>query len=290
MNKSTGYLYAIFAAILNGFIGIFSVKIIQIGLPPYAVSFYKCLLALIIISCILIITKQFFQWLTYLKTNWKKVAICAFFGFFMLYFFETNAYSYTKVPLVVFLLLGTATITTFILKGILNKKFLKIGEVLSCIFAMIGLGLLFEIGTFQVQNITGIMYAIVAGIGYGLFLTFGSRLKIGSGLIVVHVLLLFGCIYLVIPFIMEGAQVIPNLKSLIYLLALAIFPTIGGFWCTTKALNVLSGASVQLLELTEPIFSILLAWIFLAQMLNAIQLLGGGFIIMAIYVNMSRSK
>ena len=88
MSKSMGYFYAILAALLNGFIGIFSVKIIQIGLPPYAVSFYKCFLALVMITCVLIATNQFSQWLLYFKTNWKKVSLCAFFGFFMLYFFE----------------------------------------------------------------------------------------------------------------------------------------------------------------------------------------------------------
>jgi drug/metabolite transporter (DMT)-like permease len=290
MSKSMGYFYAILAALLNGFIGIFSVKIIQIGLPPYAVSFYKCFLALVMITCVLIATNQFSQWLLYFKTNWKKVSLCAFFGFFMLYFFETTAYKYTKVPLVVFLLLGVATITTFILKGIFNKRFLNRSEAISCIFAVIGLILLFDVKHLHNQNILGILCAVIAGIGYGLFLTFSSRLKIGSGLIVVNTLMLFGCVYLFVPFIIGGAQGIPNLISLIYLIALAIFPTIGGFWCTTKALSILSSESVQLLELTEPIFSILLAWIILSQKLNFIQLLGSTLVLIAICINMYRAK
>ena len=290
MSKITGYCYAIMAALLNGFIGIFSVKLIEIGLPTYAVSFYKCLLALIIITMCLIFTGQFNQWIAHLKNNFKRIALCAFFGFFVLYFFETISYQYTKVPLVVFLLLGTATMTTFILKSILNKKLLKFGEILSCILALIGLIILFDIKSFHGQSIYGVICAVIAGVGYGCFLTFSSRLRIGSGLIVVNTLMLFGCIYLFIPFIAYGAVIIPSFMSLAFLVALAIFPTIGGFWCTTKALSILSGESVQLLELTEPVFSVLLAWIILSQKLNFYQLLGGVFVIIAIYINMFRSR
>ena len=290
MNKTTGYVYAILAAVFNGFIGIFSTKLIKIGLPTYAVSFYKCLLALAIITSYLICTNMLGQWLKYLKANFKKIVLCSFLGFFVLYFFETIAYQYTKVPLVVFLLLGTATITTFILKAILNKRLLKFGEVLSCLFAVIGLSLLFDIKMVNEQNIIGIICAFIAGVGYGSFLTFSSRLRIGSGLVVVNSLMLFGCIYLFVPFMIYGGNVIPNMVSLWLLIALAIFPTIGGFWCTTKALSILSGESVQLLELTEPVFSLLLSWVLLSQKLTIIQLFGGGCVIVAIYINMFRAK
>ncbi len=294
MNKKIGYFYAIMAAMLNSLIGIFSVKLISIGLPTYSVSFYKCLLAFIIISGVVFFTSKIKQWMIYLKNNLKKIIICAFLGFFVLYFFETVAYKYIKVPFVVFLLLGVATITTFILKAFLNTKFLKFGEILSCTlsctFALIGLILLFDVSDFYEQSIFGVICAVITGMGYGCFLTFSSRFKIGSGLIVVNSLMLFGCIYLLIPFMIYGVQGIHNLTSLGFIIALAIFPTIGEFWCTTKALSILSGEPVQLLELTEPIFSIIMAWLILSQKLNLIQLLGGGFVIIAIYINMFRSK
>jgi drug/metabolite transporter (DMT)-like permease len=174
MKKSTGYIYAILAAICNGLIGIFSVKIMKIGMHPYAVSFYKCLFALIIISSFLILSGQLQNWWRHFKQNWKKLAICAFFGFLMLYFFETNAYNYADVPVVVFLLLGSATITTFILSSIIKRRLMNRSEMFSYLFAIIGLAFVIGITGSGYQNASsnlGVLYAVIAGIGYGLFVS-----------------------------------------------------------------------------------------------------------------------
>nr|WP_231388739.1 DMT family transporter [Neisseria meningitidis] len=42
-------------------------------------------------------------------------------------------------------------------------------------------------------------------------------------------------------------------------------PTILGFYCTTKALDYLSAAKVQVTELAEPLFAAVLAWLFLNE-------------------------
>lgn len=139
-------------------------------------------------------------WLKHLKDNFLKLAGCAFFGFFVLHFFETNAYQYEKVPVVVFSLLGSATITTFIVTAIINRKLLALNQIFSCIAA------------------------------------------------------------------------------------------IGGFWFTVRALTMIGSESVQLFELSEPLISIGFAFIFLQQILNGIQLLGGISILCAIFINMRFSK
>ncbi|HGA5942127.1 TPA: EamA family transporter, partial [Salmonella enterica subsp. enterica serovar Saintpaul] len=66
------------------------------------------------------------------------------------------------------------------------------------------------------------------------------------------------------------------------LIGLAILPTIGGFWCTTKALTLTSSQSVQLIELSEPVFAILFSTIFLGQIASTMQYIGGGLIFLAI--------
>ena len=83
VNQYQGYLYALLAAIFNGMIGIFSVKLMSTGLSPYAIAFYKCFIAFLIISSGLIVSRQFYRWLDYLKQFWRQLLVSAFFGFFV---------------------------------------------------------------------------------------------------------------------------------------------------------------------------------------------------------------
>lgn len=282
-----GYICATIAALCSSTIGIFSVKAISSGLPALAIAFYRCLIAVILITIWLVISGQFKAWLSYLKQFYLKIAFCAFFGFFVLYTFETNAYQYINVPIAIFLLLGSATITTFVLSLILQKHRLHNHEILSCALAVIGLGLVFGIFSNQTNikiNYIGAILAIIAGIGYSSFLTFTHIFKIGSGLIVVNSLALFGVIYLLPGFIYTGA-VIPSLAGIPFLLALVIIPTICGFSMTVHALTILKGSSVQLIELSEPLFAIVLSYIVLHQKLTVPEFNGGLLIIAAVFVN-----
>ena len=111
MKKYQGYLYALLAAIFNGMVGLFSVKIMATGLSPYAVAFYKCFVAFLMLTTWIIISGQLASWLKNIKKSWWQFALAALFGFFVLYYFETSAYQSENVTVVVFMLLASAVIT-----------------------------------------------------------------------------------------------------------------------------------------------------------------------------------
>lgn len=288
-NKSYGVFCAMLAAIFNSMIGIFSVNMIDMGIGTYSIAFYKCILSFIILTTWLVFSGQILQWWIIFRKYWWQMAIASFFGLFIMYFFETAAYSHEKVSVVVFLLLGSATITTFILNSILNRTKLSMHNIISCLFALLGLSLVFGFNG-NVTSKTGLIFAIIAGFGYGTFIISSKKFNFGSGIIVVNSLMLFGTIYLSVPFIYTGIQVIPNIDSFIQLLLLALLPTVGGFWCTTKAISLLKGETVQLLELSEPLFSLLLSFIFLGQLLTMWQLVGGLCVTLSIFVHMKLDK
>ena len=290
MKQYLGYFCAFMAAIFNGMIGIFSVKIMSIGLSPYAIAFYKCFIAFLIITGWLMLSRQFTSWLNYLKRLWWQIAVAAFFGFFVLYFFETAAYKYEKVTIVVFMLLGSALITTFMLSSVLDKKWLRWHDLISCILALAGLALIFGINVISAENYLGIFLALIAGIGYGAFLTLSPRFNIGSGLLVVNSLMLFGTLYLFIPFAQEGLVMIGDADTAILLLFLSFLPTVGGFLCTTKALTLMKSESVQLIELSEPVIALVLSFLFLNQSIAYLQMMGGLLLMVSIYVNLAFAR
>lgn len=67
-----------------------------------------------------------------------------------------------------------------------------------------------------------------------------------------------------------------------YLLALALLPTLLGFYCTTKALHYMSASKVQVTELSEPIFATVLAWLFLQEIPTSSFAVGTIFILIGL--------
>ena len=289
MRRYLGYIYALLSALLNGTVGLFCVKILASGLSPNAISFYKCGIGLLIITSWLIGSGKFIDWLRLMRRLWKQLLVAAFFGFFVLYFFETAAYKYEKVTIVVFMLLGSALLTTFILSSILDRRALRLHDLASCLFALAGLSLIFGVNVLSSASYLGIFLALIGGVGYGVFLTIAPRLQIGSGLMVVNGLMLFGTLYLSIPFALEGFGAIPDMQSALFLLFTALLPTVGGFLLTTKALTLIRSESVQLLDLSEPIFAFLFSFIFLHQQISFWQMMGGLLLIASIYSNIAFS-
>ncbi len=280
-----GVLLALLAAFFNGMVGIFSVNLFNSGMTPEAVAFYKCAVAFFIIVIVLVATNKLGTMLHYLREKWQALIVCSFFGFFMLYFFETAAYGNLNVAVVVFLLFGVSTLVTFIANAILERRILTGKEWMSVLFAILGLYLIFiENEHIEASVDIGFIYAVLAGVGYGLFLVLNKKLNIGGGLIPVCGLLFFGLIYLLIPFSLSGPVGIDG-SAWFTLVLLALLPTIGGFWCTTKSLTIMESQTVQLVELSEPIFALILGFVFLEQLVTPMQMLGGVCILAAILIH-----
>lgn len=284
-NKYTlGILLALGAAILNGTVGILSKGLFSSDLTPAAVSFYKCFIAFVFLSIFAVFNSDFRKSIILLTKNIKAIALCSFLGIFVLYFFETTAYNYAVVPFVVFILLGSSVLTTFVFSSLLLKEKKNKLKYAGLFLLIIGLTIMALAQGATGGLSTGAILAGVAGVGYGLFLVLTKKFSLDGGLSLIWYFMLFGVIYLFIPFYREGI-VVPEVNSVPSLAALAIFPTIGGFYCTTRALNYLEANKVQFLELSEPIFATIFAFIVLRETVQGIEWLGAFLILIAIYIS-----
>lgn len=280
-----GALFATLAAIFNATVGVISVNLFQNGLDPQTIAFLKCLIALVILLSYTLIFQRDRLKETIIH-QWKGLSMCSFFGFFCLYTFETRAYETLNVAVVVFILFSSSMIATFLLSCIYEKRMLNFKEIITIPVSLLGLALIFSFNL-EGQSVEGATYAAISGIGYGIFLVLSKRFAVGSSIATLTSLLLFGTIYLFAYwFFTSGPSSLIQIKnSLLPLIFLAILPTIGGFYCTIRALEIIKSQSVQLIELSEPIFAIGFAYIFLSQMMSAPQLIGGAAIILAILIH-----
>ena len=275
----TGIFYALLAALSNATIGLFTNWGIDAAVSPDLIAWLRCLIAFFVVS--FFVAKKKFR---VKLSGWEfvKILSCGFFGIFVLYFFETKAYHYTSVANVVFVLMGTSAVATFILGKWLLKETVSITKVISLIFVLAGLFFMVSNGEISQQNFTGDLLACTAGIGYSLFLLLTRKFNLASSLQNLWYFFLAGSIFLAGPVLIQQNFAI-TIKAILPILALGIIPTLGGFFCTTKALSLLEATKVQIFEMTEPIFATIIAFIFLGQLVSAHEIIGGILILIGLF-------
>lgn len=277
-----GVFLALSAAALNASIGILSKILIGQGFSPAAIAFYKTLLAVVLLSVVLLAVRKR-QALKASGARWWQAAVCAMLGIFTLFFFETQAYHYENAATVVVLLMASASVSSIILARIVLRDPIDLNITLGALLAIFGVYLIFKDSMGEGVNWQGGLYAVVAGFGYGSFSVCMKKMNILGGLIFTRMLLVWGAFYLFIPATLShelSVNITPLTATL--LLALAVFPTILGFYCTTKAIQILKPSQVQVIELSEPIFAAVLALLVLNEIPGISTLYGGASILLGL--------
>lgn len=283
-----GFVFALAAAALNATIGIFSVLLMDTGLKSNDVAFLKTIIAFALLSALLSKTPRHIQYQHLITTEFDKpsnkrvmgaVAICAFLGIFTLFVFETKAYEYGNPANTVVILMAAATISATLFGALLLKEKLLLNTILGVLLAVAGI---FVISWTSSINLSLVLYAALAGSGYGLFSVLMQRLGLRGGIYLTKYLLLFGSVFLFIPFIITFEPVHIGYISISGLLGLAVFPTILGFYCTTSALKYLPAAKVQVIELSEPLFAMFFVWLILHEAATMRFWLGAALVIVGI--------
>lgn len=279
-----GKLFAILAAICNSVIGVFSNQLYALGMSSISIAFFRCSIALVIIA-ILGINRNFRNKL--FNVNMKQLlqyALLAFLGIFIMYSFEILSIKFIPVALVSFLLYSSGIIT-IILSCIFLKEKLNLKKFLSIIFVFLGVFIMFISNLTEKGNSVGILMALLAGTGYSLFLFLMKKFNLESSMKTLFYLFLFGSIYLSIPLLIYDKDSINiSINCMPYLIALSIIPTIGGFYCTNKALSLIDAGKVQLFEMTEPFFASVLAYSILGQVITIYDLIAGILIMLGLLI------
>ena len=288
LSNSLGISFALAAAALNATIGIFSVLLINTGLKSNDIAFLKTIIAFVLLSALLSKTPRRIQYQQLITTEFVgssnkrvlgAVAICAFLGIFTLFVFETKAYEYGNPANVVVVLMAAATISATLFGALLLKETLLLNTLIGVLLAVVGIFVIFWTSSI---NLNLIFFASLAGSGYGLFSVLMQRFGLQGGIYLTKYLLLFGSVFLFIPFIVTFEPINIGYPSVLGLLGLAIFPTILGFYCTTSALKYLPAAKVQVIELSEPLFAVFFVWLILHEAATMRFWLGAALVIVGI--------
>ncbi len=271
-----GILFALLAAICNSCIGIFSSLLMEQGMSSVEIAFMRCFVAFIFTFIVCFLNRNIRKDLSINKKEGICYAVLAFFGISIMYMFETTAIRFIPISLVSFLLYACGIIT-IVLGCIFLKEKMNVKKFTSICFVTVGIGIMF-ISNLQFRgNVVGILFAILAGTGYSLYIFLNKKWAIKSGMKTLFYVFLFGTVYLGIQVLIASKGTFPVLEisSIPFIILLAIIPTMGGFFFTNKAISLSAAGDVQLVEMSEPFIATLLGFLILKQTITYTDFLGG---------------
>ncbi|MDB5203585.1 MAG: EamA family transporter [Ferruginibacter sp.] len=259
-----------------------------IGLNEGLLVWYRLLLTVLVLGVIMFFSGQL------KKIAWKDIlkitGVGAIIAAHWVTFYGSVKYANVSVALVCFS--ATGFFTALLEPWIMRKKMVWV-ELLLGVLAISGIYVIFD---FHPQYKTGIIFGLLSALGSALFpilnkqllLRFTPRVltlyELGGGFLVLSLLL---------PFYLQqfpAVYFIPTWADFGWLLILAVLCTVLSFDLQLKALQKISAFTANLTYNLEPVYGIILAFIFFQEnkMLHNQFYIGLGLIILAIVLQMVR--
>lgn len=255
MKKS--YLVLHFAVILAGFTGIFG-KLISLN--EGLLVWYRVFFSAIILWLVL----KLFKIKTDIKLNEKfnisKIGM--FITVHWVFFYASIKYSNISVGVVCYCL---TSFFTAIFAPLINRYRFNLSEILLSLLTLFGIALIFH---FDSSYQLGIGLGVISSAFAALYTVYNERLvKVYDSRLINYYQMLGGTVGLgvLLPMYLHFFPVetiIPSLKDTGYLILLASFCTVGLYVLFAESLKRISAFTVNLSFNLEPVYAIILAFIF----------------------------
>jgi drug/metabolite transporter (DMT)-like permease len=255
MKKS--YLKLHLAVLLSGFTGIFG-KLISLN--EGLLVWYRTFFSTIILFFLIKFTRTLVQINIREKLNIAKI------GFFITihwaFFYASIKYSSISIGVVCYCL---TSFFTAIFEPLLNKSKLVFSQLIFSLITLFGISLIFH---FDSSYHTGILLGCVSSAFAALYTIYNERLvKTYDSKIINYYQMIGGtvCLGILMPFYLiffPVATLIPNGSDFFYLILLSLFCTVGLYVLFAEALKKIPAFTTNLTFNLEPIYAIILAFVF----------------------------
>ena len=254
----------------------------NIGVSSSEIALYRSVIALILIGAFLLLKGQKFNF-----KNIKKDVLLLFLsgaamGFNWIFLFE--AYNYTSVSVATLSYYFSPIILVALSCMFLGEK-LNLKTLLCFIFALVGMVLI--IGPNDLiagsSSITGVLLGLIAAVLYAVVVFLNIFIKNVSG-IERTFLQFLSAVVVLLPYVLltDGINLLSlNTKGLTCLLIVGIVHS-GICYCLYfSSIKKLKGSEVAVLSYIDPLFAVLISFIFLKEPFTLTQATGGLMILLA---------
>ncbi len=249
---------------------------------------YRLLITVAVLAGIIYFKKEFTRIAP--KDLLKMAGVGGIIAFHWVTFYGSVKYGNISVALVC---LSSAGFFSALLEPLILRRRIIVPEVLLGMMAIAGIYIIFD---FHPQFKLGIIYGILAAFGSALFPIFNKQLlnkfsprtltfyELTGGLVILS---------LILPLYLhhtETGYYIPTMQDAAWLVVLAVLCTVLCFDLQLKALQKISAFTCNLMYNLEPLYGIILAFIFFGEgkMFHGEFYAGVGLIVLAIVFQMYR--
>lgn len=277
MKKS--YLLLHFAVILAGFTGVFG-KLISLN--EGLLTWYRVLFSAIILFLILKLFRIADFTTSKEKFNIAKIGVLI--TIHWVFFYASIKYSNISIGVVCYCL--TSFFTAFF-KPLIDKSKFRLSELLLSALTLLGISLIFHFdASYQLAIVLGVISSAFAA----LYTIYNERLvKIYDSKVINYYQMIGGTIGLgvLLPFYLHffpAESVVPNFKDIFCLILLSLFCTVGLYVSFAEVLKKIPAFTVNLTFNLEPIYAIILAFLFFdeSKEVNASFYIGLFFVMISV--------
>ncbi|UUW07567.1 DMT family transporter [Flavobacterium plurextorum] len=255
MKKS--YLLLHFAVILAGFTGVFG-KLISLN--EGLLTWYRVFFSAVILFLILKLFKVLNQTTSKEKFDIAKIGLLI--TIHWVFFYASIKYSNISIGVICYCL---TSFFTAVFKPLIDRSAFKFSELLLSMLTLLGISLIFHFDTsYQLAIILGVISSAFAA----LYTIYNERLvKVYDSKIINYYQMIGGTIGLgiLLPaylYFFPAENLIPDFKDTFYLILLSLFCTVGLYVAFAEVLKKIPAFTVNLSFNLEPIYAIILAFIF----------------------------
>lgn len=251
------YLKLHVAVILSGFTGIFG-KLISLN--EGLLVWYRTFFSAIILFFLIKLTKVIIQLNIREKINIGKIGV--FIAIHWVFFYASIKYSNISIGVVCYCL---TSFFTAIFEPLLNKTKLVFSQLVFSAITLLGISLIFH---FDSSYHTGILLGCISSAFAALYTIYNEKLVKSYNSKVINYYQMVGgtiCLGLFMPFYLiffPVETVLPSTSDFYYLILLSLFCTVGLYVLFAEALKKIPAFTTNLTFNLEPIYAIILAFVF----------------------------
>lgn len=277
MKKS--YLILHIAVLLAGFTGIFA-KLISLN--EFPLVWFRILFSTIILFFVLKLFNV--VRLASTKEAFKIARVGLLITIHWLFFYASIKYSNISIGVVCYCL---TSFFTAIFEPLLNKKKFSAVQLLLSALTLFGISLIFH---FDTSYQLGIILGVVSSAFAALYTIYNERLVRSYDSKLINYYQMVGGLVgltLLLPvyfYLFPDVRFVPNVADTIYLILLALFCTVGLYVLFAETLKKLSAFTVNLSFNLEPIYAIIIAFLFFKEgkEVNVSFYIGLAFVIVSV--------
>jgi len=260
------------------------------NVPPYSLAFFRWILVWLIL--IPFTYKEIYKIKKEVKENLSLFFILGFTSVGVFSAFTYNALNHTQV--INASLFNTAIPVTIILVCFLLKiEKTNIFQISGLIVSVIGILVIItrlDLNILLTLDFNkGDIYMLIAIISWGIYSAFLKKRKIKISLLsLIQIVCTFGLIFLFPAFLFELVQektISVNSNFLYILLYIAIFPSIGSYYCWAGAVSIIGANRAGIFLSLIPLFSTIFAMIFFNEKFLFFHFIGSVLIILGLFLS-----